>query len=128
MLTALDALRRGLNFLGGNVDGGTPNDARHAGYISWSPAAQALAAYRTATGLPFGLAVEAMKQGKRVARAGWNGAGMFVYLVPEDVTRLPDGELVYHRQYMALKTAQGDVAAWAPSGSDALADDWYILD
>lgn len=119
------------------TDGGKPNDPRHAGYISWSPSAQALAAYRAADGLPFGLAVEAMKQGKRVARAGWNGQGMFAYLVPAasypaqtGVAKafFGDGALVPYRQYMALKTAQGDVATWSPSGSDALADDWYILD
>lgn len=119
------------------TDGGEPNDQRHAGYISWSPKAQADAAYRPAAGMPFGLAVEAMKQGMRVARAGWNGQGMFVYLVPAasypaqtGVAKafFGDGALVPYRQYMALKTAQGDVATWAPSGSDALAEDWYILD
>lgn len=29
----------------------------------------------------FGDAIEAMKKGKKVARRGWNGNGMFVYLV-----------------------------------------------
>lgn len=119
------------------TDGGKPNDPRHAGYISWSPKAQADAAYRPASGMPFGLAIEAMKQGKRVARAGWNGQGMFVYLVPAasypaqtGVAKqfFGEGALVPYRAYMALKTAQGDVATWAPSGSDALADDWMILD
>jgi hypothetical protein len=33
-------------------------------------------------GLNFGKAIEAAKAGKRVARAGWNGAGMFAYIVP----------------------------------------------
>lgn len=51
------------------ADGGKPNDARHEGYISWSPKAQADAAYRPADGLPFGLAIEAAKLGKRIARA-----------------------------------------------------------
>jgi len=119
------------------TDGGKPNDSRHAGYISWSPKAQADAAYRPASGMPFGLAIEAMKQGKRVARAGWNGQGMFVYLVPAasypaqtGVAKqfFGEGALVPYRAYMALKTAQGDVATWVPSGSDALADDWMILD
>jgi hypothetical protein len=32
-------------------------------------------------GLNFGKAIEAAKAGKRVARAGWNGAGMFAYIV-----------------------------------------------
>lgn len=119
------------------TDGGEPNDQRHAGYISWSPKEQADAAYRPAAGMPFGLAVEAMKQGKRVARAGWNGLGMFAYYVP--AASYPaqtgvakafygEGALVPYRAYMALKTAQGDVATWSPSCSDALADDWLIVD
>lgn len=84
-----------------------------------------------------GQAVEAMKAGKRVARTGWNGQGMFAYYVPANsypaqtgVAKQFFGEnaLVPYRAYMALKTAQGDVAAWTPSGSDVLADDWLVLD
>lgn len=84
-----------------------------------------------------GQAVEAMKSGKRVARSGWNGQGMFAYYVPANsypaqtgVAKQFFGEnaMVPYRAYMALKTAQGDVAAWTPSGSDALADDWIVLD
>ncbi|MGL6045417.1 MAG: DUF2829 domain-containing protein [Vogesella sp.] len=113
------------------------NDPSRAGHISWSPKAQADATYRPASGMPFGLAIEAMKQGKRVARTGWNGQGMFAYLVPAasypaqtGVAKqfFGEGALVPYCAYMALKTAQGDVATWAPSGSDALADDWMILD
>ena len=84
----------------------------------------------------FGQAIEAMKAGKRVARAGWNGAGMFAYLVPAasypaqtGAAKALFGEngMVPYREYMALKTAQGDVATWAPSCSDALAEDWEIV-
>ncbi|MNF94579.1 hypothetical protein D3C84_772930 [compost metagenome] len=31
--------------------------------------------------MSFGLAIEALKLGRRVARAGWNGKGMFLYLI-----------------------------------------------
>lgn len=34
--------------------------------------------------VPFGTALEALKQGKRVAREGWNGKGMFVFMRPAD--------------------------------------------
>ncbi|NYS34802.1 DUF2829 domain-containing protein, partial [Streptococcus danieliae] len=64
------------------MDGGKPNMVGHDGYVSWSPKAQADAAYRETNGMPFGMAVEALKKGARVARAGWNGKGMFVYMVP----------------------------------------------
>lgn len=87
--------------------------------------------------LDFGQAINAAKCGKRVARAGWNGQGMFAYIVPEACypaqTRVAkehfgENALVPYRAYWALKTAQGDIATWAPSGSDSLAEDWMILD
>lgn len=84
--------------------------------------------------LNFGQAIEAAKQGKRVARKGWNGAGMYAYIVPAkqfpavtEIARKEFGEMVPYRAYWALKTAQNDVATWAPSGSDSLAEDWMIL-
>ncbi len=86
--------------------------------------------------LNFGAAIEAAKQGKKVARKGWNGAGMFAYIVPansypastEAMKKHFKGELIPYRAYWALKTAQEDVATWAPSGSDSLAEDWTILE
>lgn len=85
----------------------------------------------------FGWAINQLKMGKKVARQGWNGAGMFVYLVNEasypaqtGVAKAHFGEnaLVPYRAYLALKTAQGDVATWAPSCSDALAEDWVVIE
>ena len=84
----------------------------------------------------FGEAVEAMKQGKRVARTGWNGSGMFAYLVPagslpahtDAIKGVFPNDLVPYRPHYALKTAQNDVATWAPSGSDTLAEDWIIVE
>lgn len=85
----------------------------------------------------FGTAIRKLKEGKKVARKGWNGSGMFVYYVPAasyPVERnnletmggqFPD-DMVPYREYLALKTAQGDVATWAPSVSDALATDWCL--
>ena len=32
--------------------------------------------------MDFGGAIKAAKEGKKVARLGWNGAGMFAYIVP----------------------------------------------
>lgn len=84
----------------------------------------------------FGEALRYLKMGKKVTRTGWNGSGMFVYLVPSnwypaqtDVAKSFFGEncMVPYRAYLALKTAQGDVATWAPSCSDALAEDWVLV-
>lgn len=85
----------------------------------------------------FGSAVYLLKIGKKVARKGWNGSGMFVYYVPaasypaernnlETMGGHFENDMVPYREYLALKTAQGDVATWAPSVSDALATDWCL--
>ena len=86
-------------------------------------------------GLTFGEAVEAIKTGKRIARSGWNGSGMYAYIVPAasypaqtEVAKKEFVEFVPYRAYFALKTAKNDVATWAPSGSDCLAEDWYIVE
>ena len=119
------------------LDGGQSNHPNHVGYISWSPADVFDRAYRPSTDLTFGMAIEALKLGQRVARAGWNGAGQFVYLVPAASYPAQTGAakahfgadaLVPYRAYLALKTAQGDIATWAPSCSDALAEDWQIVE
>lgn len=52
------------------------------GHISWSPKEVFDKAYRETTALTFGLAIEALKKGKLVARHGWNGKGIFIFLVP----------------------------------------------
>lgn len=86
--------------------------------------------------LDFGQAIRALKAGDRVSRAGWNGNGQFVYLVPANSYPAQTGiakayfgadAMVPYHAYLALKTAQGDVATWAPSCSDALAEDWQII-
>jgi hypothetical protein len=69
------------------TDGGKPNTAQYAGYVSWSPKEQADNAYRETSGLPFGLAIEAMKQGFSIARSGWNGNRLASAFVPP--TRSP---------------------------------------
>jgi hypothetical protein len=76
-----------------------------------------------------------LKLGFKVSRKGWNGSGMFAYMVPAndypastDAAKSFFGDsLVPYRAYFALKTAQNDVATWVPSGSDILAEDWVIL-
>jgi hypothetical protein len=119
------------------LDGGKPNHPAHGGYISWSPKEHFDNAHRELTDLTFGMAIEAAKKGKKVARTGWNGAGMFVYYVPAAKYKAQtsvimdmgfDNNLVPYREYWALKTAQNDVAVWAPSGSDSLAEDWVIIE
>lgn len=125
-------------FLVEYVDGGKPNHPDHHGYISWSPADVFTRAYRPASAMGFGEAITALKAGQRVARAGWNGKGMFAYLVPANryAATTPTGHaiaqhhadgLVPYRTYLALKTVDEDVATWVPSCSDVLAEDWELV-
>lgn len=79
----------------------------------------------------FGDALAHLKMGGRVSRSGWNGKGQYVYLVPPasylaqtHSAKMEFGETVPYRAYLAIKTSQDDVATWAPSCSDALAEDW----
>jgi hypothetical protein len=88
----------------------------------------------------FGQAVQLLKAGFKLARSGWNGAGMFVVYqkgypdgIPcnkqtADAWGYNEGDLFKVRPYLQLKTAQGDHAMWSPSTSDALADDWEVVE
>ena len=125
------------------VDGGKANDSRHAGYISWSPSDVFNRAYRSVEGMTFGLAIEALKAGKKVARAGWNGKGMWLILVAGTPNAaLREGtpyrealgqescEILPHID-MWTTNAEGRRAmlpGWLASQTDMLAEDWQIIE
>lgn len=118
------------------TDGGAPNDPRHPGYISWSPKEQFDKAYRTTVGLTFGQAIEALKLGKKVARAGWNGKGMFLFLVPGSTFQVsrapllgiyPEGTTINYCPHIDMKTADDKVVPWLASQTDVMAEDWNIV-
>lgn len=118
------------------MDGGKPNVPTHVGYVSWSPKEQFENAYRATDGLSFGLAVEAMKKGEKLERAGWNGKGLFVYLVPGNSYPAQTGAaksyfgengMVAYNDYLAIKNVNDTVSTWVPSINDVLADDWSIV-
>jgi hypothetical protein len=84
----------------------------------------------------FGEAIRLLKDGKKVSRKGWNGLGMYAYYVPAnsypastEIAKKEFGDkLVPYRPYLALKTAQNDIATWNPSTSDCLAEDWFVVE
>lgn len=87
------------------------------------------------TRMTLGQAIEAMIAGQRVARAGWNGEGMWLYHVPAssylaatDAARASFGDFVPYGAYIAMRTAQGNVVPWLASQTDMLADDWQIIE
>ena len=120
-------------------DGGKPNTEKFEGYVSWSPKEQFEKAYRLANEMTFGLAIEALKAGLKVARAGWNGKGMFLYYVPAasyPAQRNTNGtmlgvfpeDMVPYCAYIAMKTAQDNVVPWLASQTDVLAEDWVVVE
>ena len=85
----------------------------------------------------FGWALRMLKQGYKVARTGWNGKGMFLYLVPGSsftVNRAPllgiypEGTEINYRSHIDMKTADGSCVPWVASQTDILADDWEVVD
>ena len=103
-----------------------------------------------ANGMSFGDAIAALKAGQKVARAGWNGKGMWLSL-----SCAPGGDAIAGRREIAaenfwsannseyarqnggsavvlpcitMKTATGEILmGWLASQSDMLADDWEIV-
>lgn len=116
------------------LDGGKPNHKDFDHYISWSPADVFERAYRPLDGMTFGLAIEALKMGKKVARRGWSGKGMWLYMVPAahyaaQTTAAAEffGPLVPYRAYVAMKTANDEVVPWTIAMSDMLEEDWELI-
>ena len=97
--------------------------------------------------LNFGQALEALKQGHRIARAGWNGKGMFVGLnkgsseclspgrtktiegVSETLFELGNTGTVTRLPNLNMRAATGStVTGWLASQTDLLAEDWIDID
>ena len=104
------------------------------GYVSWCPKAQFEAAGRPCDGMTFGMAVEAMKRGKKVARKGWNGKGMWL-LLGHDITftasvNSSDEEKSFEvMKSIVMRTAQDNfIVGWLASQTDMLAEDWEIVE
>ncbi len=91
----------------------------------------------------FGQAIEALKKGKRVAREGWNGKGMFLFLLPAStvpITVIHDPALrsvieeeVGGDNFEALGSIRMFTAdkkiltGWLASQTDMLSEDWVIF-
>lgn len=87
--------------------------------------------------MDFAAALTAVKYGgRRAQRAGWNGKGMFIFLVPGsrfEVNREPllsvlgAGTVVNYHGHIDMKTADGTIVPWVASQTDLLADDWSLI-
>lgn len=95
--------------------------------------------------MDFGKALEALKQGKKVTRRGWNGKGMYLWLLPEtDVKKewckderllecFGDSDTLHCLGSIRMYTHDSSgrtavLTGWLASQSDMLSEDWEILD
>ena len=112
------------------------------GYESWSPKEVFEEAYRESTGLTFGVALELLKRGEKVARIGWNGKGMFLVMTEgsEVSTEKMRNDVIrgyYEKEgkdtvkicpHIDMKATDGTmVIGWLASQTDMLAEDWLIV-
>lgn len=107
---------------------------RPDGYESWSPKEVFEAAYRRTDGMNFGLALEAAKLGRKIARAGWNGKGQYVELGRDFVYDSLVGNDHYAThddigsKALVFVGTRGRQVGWLASQADMLADDWRIAE
>lgn len=85
----------------------------------------------------FGWALKQAHNGAKISRSGWNGKGMFVFLVPGsefEVSRapllghFPAGTRITYRPHLDMRYADGSICVWLASQSDLLATDWFVVE
>lgn len=86
--------------------------------------------------MTFDNALPLLRAGELLARDGWNGNGMFIYLVPGSTFEVnrppllgiyPAGTTIEYRPHIDMRTADGSCVPWLASQTDLLADDWDML-
>ncbi len=101
------------------------------GYESWSPKDVFEKAYKESGNLSFGDAIYFLKNGKKIARSGWNGKGIFIEL------QVPDKSSKMTHPYIFIDTtglettnekAPKSRVPWLASQTDMLSEDWCILE
>lgn len=119
------------------LDGGKPNVEGYEGYVSWSPKDVFDRAYKSSGNMDFGEALVLLKLGYKVARSGWNGKNMFLFLVngstfnvnrPPLLGIYPEGTEINYQSHVDMKTADGSIVPWLCSQSDMLASDWTLIE
>ena len=84
----------------------------------------------------FGQAIELAKQGKKVQRKGWNGKGMYVFMVHGELLKsvlddnynhiLADNvtDTLQVANTLTLKSTTSIQVGWLASQTDMLGEDW----
>lgn len=115
-------------------------------YVSWCPKAEFDAVSRPTDGMTFGMAIEMMKRGRKVARKGWNGKGMMIWLNPEETLNAEQCNDEMLRQLindnggeiLGLGTIcmythdstgrKAILVGWLASQSDMICEDWVVVE
>ncbi|MBI5683592.1 MAG: DUF2829 domain-containing protein [Verrucomicrobia bacterium] len=93
------------------------------------------------TNLTFGAAIEALKRGERITRAGWNGKGMYLWLLPaaqvkaewcrephlKEVAEANGGQIECLGSIRMMTADKKVLTGWLASQTDILAEDWEII-
>lgn len=90
---------------------------------------------RVSKDITFGEAIEALKNGKKVCRKGWNGKGMYLQLVNRDwysvlsekIDAIKEGMDWNLLPWIGMKTADNCFVPWLASQTDVLSNDWRVL-
>jgi hypothetical protein len=86
--------------------------------------------------MDFSEALDLIKEGYRLRRSGWNGKGMFIFMVKGSrfiVNREPllsimgEGTEVDYHAHIDMQTADGKIAVWTCSQTDMFAEDWEVV-
>jgi hypothetical protein len=97
------------------------------GYTSWSPRDVFENVYHECEAMTFGLALECLKKGMHVCRAGWNGKGMWLELQRPDAHSKMTLPYVYLNYPADAQNTPGARVPWLASQTDMLAEDWRIV-
>lgn len=82
----------------------------------------------------FGAAIEYLKCGRKVSRAGWNGEHQYIQLASAISYKTPDGEIVncehdaIGNRAIAFVGTSGVQMGWLASQADMLAEDWRLVE
>lgn len=85
----------------------------------------------------FSEALNELKEGKLLARSGWNGKDQFIFLVPGStfaVNRHPlneifeEGTEINYQPHIDIKNQQGQIVPWLASQGDLLSEDWIVIE
>ena len=79
----------------------------------------------------FERALGKLNYGRKLMRSGWNGRGMFLFLIPsgwEFVCDIEGVEDLQTEPFICMKTAQNTLIPWLASQADLLASDWVVIE